>query len=123
MTQDDKRRLTDLVRTEKGAVAVPQDFIELSAFPETRSGKYMRRMVRAVVEGGEVGDTSTLRNPETLQELSRAVETWKSKQAASDSQALFERYRFFTIQYNWVGSHARVATVTVKNPPVNPDQL
>lgn len=119
LTRDDQRRLTDLVRTEKGAVAVPSDFIELSQFPETRSGKYMRRMVRAVVEGADVGDASTLRNPESLDELTRAVEAWKRRQTLSDNQALFERYRYFTIQYNSVGAGQRVATVTVKNPPVN----
>ncbi|MEM1134026.1 MAG: AMP-binding protein [Pseudomonadota bacterium] len=119
LTQDDQRRLTDLVRTEKGAVAVPSDFIELSQFPETRSGKYMRRMVRAVVEGADVGDVSTLRNPESLDELTRAVNAWKRRQTLSDNQALFERYRYFTIQYNAVGEGQRVATVTVKNPPVN----
>ena len=119
LTQDDRRRLTDLVRTEKGAVAVPSDFIELSEFPETRSGKYMRRMVRAVVEGGDVGDASTLRNPESLDELTRAVEAWRRRQQLSDDQALFERYRFFTIQYNALSDTQRVATVTVSNPPVN----
>lgn len=119
LTQDDRRRLTDLVRTEKGAVAVPSDFIELSEFPETRSGKYMRRMVRAVVEGGDVGDASTLRNPESLDELTRAVTAWQRRQNLSDNQALFERYRFFTIQYNVLSASQRVATVTVKNPPVN----
>jgi len=119
LTQDDRRRLTDLVRTEKGAVAVPSDFIELSEFPETRSGKYVRRMVRAVVEGGDVGDVSTLRNPESLDELRRAVEAWKRRQDLSDSQSLFERYRFFTVQYNTVAPGKRVATVTVANPPVN----
>ena len=56
LTQDDRRRLAELVRSEKGAVAVPADFIEVSQFPETRSGKYMRRMVRALVEDGDVGD-------------------------------------------------------------------
>jgi acrylyl-CoA reductase (NADPH)/3-hydroxypropionyl-CoA dehydratase/3-hydroxypropionyl-CoA synthetase len=119
LTQDDKRRLTELVRTEKGAVAVPSDFIELSQFPETRSGKYMRRMVRAVVEGGEVGDVSTLRNPESLEELARAVAAWTQRQSLSDAQALFERHRFFTIQYNTLAPGKRVATVTVSNPPVN----
>lgn len=119
LTQDDKRRLTDLVRTEKGAVAVPSDFIELSQFPETRSGKYMRRMVRAVVEGDAVGDASTLRNPESLEELGRAVEGWRRRQQLSDDQALFERYRFFTVQYNALSDALRVATVTVSNPPVN----
>ncbi len=119
LTQDDRRRLTELVRTEKGAVAVPSDFIELSQFPETRSGKYMRRMVRALVDGSDVGDVSTLRNPESLDELARAIEAWQRRQQLSDSQVLFERYRYFTIQYNTLAPGQRVATVTVKNPPVN----
>jgi len=119
LTQDDKRRLTDLVRTEKGAVAVPQDYIELSQFPETRSGKYMRRMVRAIVEGEDVGDVTTLRNPESLDELRRAVTEWQRRQQMSDEQALFERYRYFLVQYNRLGKGQRVATVTVTNPPVN----
>ncbi len=119
LTQDDKRRLTNLVRTEKGAVAVPSDFVEVSAFPETRSGKYMRRMVRAVVEDGDVGDTSTLRNPESLEELRGVVEAWRRRQRLSEDQLLFERYRYFLIQYNAVAPGKRVATVTVDNPPVN----
>ena len=119
LTQEDRNRLAGLVRTEKGAVAVPSDFIELAEFPETRSGKYMRRMVRAVVEGEDVGDVSTLRNPESLDDLARAVDAWKRKQQLADEQQLFERYRFFVIQYNRVAPGKRVATVTVTNPPVN----
>jgi acrylyl-CoA reductase (NADPH) / 3-hydroxypropionyl-CoA dehydratase / 3-hydroxypropionyl-CoA synthetase len=118
LTQDDKRRLTDLVRQEKGAVAVPSDFIEVSQFPETRSGKYMRRMVRALVEDADVGDASTLKNPEAIAELRIAVDAWKRRQRLADEQQMFERYRYFTVQYNEVG-HRRVATVTVTNPPVN----
>jgi len=119
LTQDDRRRLSDLVRTEKGAVAVPSDFIEVSEFPETRSGKYMRRMVRAVIEGADVGDVTTLRNPESLDELRRVVEVWQRTQQLSEEQLLFERYRYFLIQYNTVMPGRRVATVTVTNPPVN----
>jgi acrylyl-CoA reductase (NADPH) / 3-hydroxypropionyl-CoA dehydratase / 3-hydroxypropionyl-CoA synthetase len=64
--QTHARRFPPPVRSraqEKGAVAVPGDFIEVSQFPETRSGKYMRRMVRALVEGGDVGDVTTLAQP------------------------------------------------------------
>jgi acrylyl-CoA reductase (NADPH)/3-hydroxypropionyl-CoA dehydratase/3-hydroxypropionyl-CoA synthetase len=118
LTQDDRRRLGDLVRTEKGVVAVPSDFIEVSQFPETRSGKYMRRMVRALVEGTDVGDASTLKNPESIAELRKVIDEWKRKQQLADEQQMFERYRYFTLQYNPVGEH-RVATVTVTNPPVN----
>ncbi|MBY0284156.1 MAG: AMP-binding protein [Sphingomonas sp.] len=123
LTIDDKRRLFELVRSEKGAVAVPADFIEVSQFPETRSGKYMRRMVRALVEGGPegvgVGDVTTLRNPEALTELKTAIDIWQRKQKLSEEQSLFERYRYFLIQYNVVAPGKRVATVTVTNPPVN----
>ena len=122
LTQDDRRRLADLVRSEKGAVAVPSDFIEISQFPETRSGKYMRRMVRALVEDTDVGDASTLKNPESLVELARVIGEWKRKQRLADEQQMFDRHRYFTVQYNDVvtsGGPRRVATVTVTNPPVN----
>jgi len=119
LTNDDRVRLANLVRTEKGAVAVPSDFLQVAAFPETRSGKYMRRMVRAVATGDDLGDVSTLRNPESLDELRRVVGDWLAKQNRAEEQALFQRYRYFTIQYNSVGAGRRVATVTVHNPPVN----
>jgi acrylyl-CoA reductase (NADPH)/3-hydroxypropionyl-CoA dehydratase/3-hydroxypropionyl-CoA synthetase len=119
LTLDDKRRLFELVRSEKGAVAVPADFIEVSQFPETRSGKYMRRMVRALVEGGDVGDVTTLRNPESLAELKSVIDDWQRKQRLSEEQSLFERNRYFLVQYNQVAPGRRVATVTVTNPPVN----
>ncbi len=119
LTQDDKRRLTELVRFEKGAVAVPSDFIEVTQFPETRSGKYVRRMVRALVEGTDVGDTSTLRNPESIGELQKAIAEWQRRQKLSEEQQLFERYRYFRVQYNTLARGAKVATVYVTNPPVN----
>ncbi len=122
LTQDDRRRLGDLVRTEKGIVAVPSDFIEVSQFPETRSGKYMRRMVRALVEAGDVGDTSTLKNPQAIDELRQVIDEWKRRQQLADEQQMFERHRYFIVQYNHVGGlpgAQRVATITVTNPPVN----
>ena len=124
LTADDRRRLIETVRQEKGAVAVPEDFIEVSQFPETRSGKYMRRMVRALVEGGDVGDTSTLRNPESIAEFRAAIDDWLARQRVADAQQLFEDYRYFRIQYHALPGAAgapvaRIALVTVTNPPVN----
>jgi acrylyl-CoA reductase (NADPH)/3-hydroxypropionyl-CoA dehydratase/3-hydroxypropionyl-CoA synthetase len=132
LTNEDRRRLVETVRQEKGAVAVPEDFIEVAQFPETRSGKYVRRMVRALVEGGEPGDASTLRNPEALPELQRAVDDWLARRRVADEQQLFEDHRYFRIQYHVVSGAAsgslvdsvlagplRIAVVTVTNPPVN----
>jgi len=119
ITRDDERRLADLVRSEKGAVAVPGDFITVSQFPETRSGKYMRRMVRALVEGTPIGDVTTLKNPESLDELKRVISAWERKQRLSEDQDIFDRYRYFRIQYNMLAPGKKVATVFVTNPPVN----
>jgi len=119
ITRDDERRLSDLVRTEKGAVAVPGDFLVVSQFPETRSGKYMRRMVRALVEGTPIGDVTTLKNPESLDELKRVISAWERKQRLSEDQDIFDRYRYFRIQYNIVAPGKKVATVFITNPPVN----
>ncbi len=119
LTADDRRRLLELVRQEKGATAVPADFIEVSQFPETRSGKYMRRMVRSLVEGTPVGDASTLKNPESLEEIGRLVKAWQARQKLGEEQRLFETYRYFRVQYHEVKPGQRIAAVVVTNPPVN----
>ena len=116
---DDYRRLTELVRQEKGATAVPSAFIEVSQFPETRSGKYMRRMVRAIVEGAPIGDASTLRNPESLDEIARAVEQWRIRHRLGEDQKSFEYFRYFRVQYHGPVEGPRIAAVTFSNPPVN----
>ncbi|MGA0083821.1 MAG: AMP-binding protein [Steroidobacteraceae bacterium] len=122
LAAEDRRRLVETVRQEKGQVAIPEDFIEVRQFPETRSGKYMRRMVRALVEGQPVGDTSTLRNPEAINELARVIDEWQAQQRVADEQRIFEDYRYFRVQYHdaiAAAEHARIALVIVRNPPVN----
>ena len=41
--------------------------------PETLTGKYMRRIVQKIVQGRDVGDMSSLRNPESLEAVRRAI--------------------------------------------------
>ena len=48
------------VRYELGPVAVIGDIVQVDALPKTRSGKIMRRILRAQEEGKDLGDTSTL---------------------------------------------------------------
>ncbi|MCU0649446.1 MAG: AMP-binding protein [Gemmatimonadaceae bacterium] len=123
LTAEDRRRLADLVRSEKGSLAVPDDFLEVAQFPETRSGKYMRRMVRALVEGSALGDTTTLRNPEAIDDLRQIVGAWQARQAIAEAQRVLDYYRYFRVQYHAVqpADRARglIALVTVVNPPVN----
>jgi len=48
------------VRTEVGPIAVPSQINFVESLPKTRSGKIMRRLLKAQVLGQPIGDTSTL---------------------------------------------------------------
>ena len=48
------------VRYELGPVAVIGSIVQVDSLPKTRSGKIMRRVLRAREAGEDVGDTSTL---------------------------------------------------------------
>jgi acrylyl-CoA reductase (NADPH)/3-hydroxypropionyl-CoA dehydratase/3-hydroxypropionyl-CoA synthetase len=76
-------------------------------------------MVRALVEGQDVGDVSTLRNPESIGELRIAIRDWQERQRVADEQQLFEDFRYFRIHYHALATAARIAVVTINNPPVN----
>ena len=79
LTLEDQRRLSELVRQEKGVVAVPSDYIEVSQFPETRSGKYMRRFISNLFNRESLGDTSSLKNPESIDEIKPKIDQWLMK--------------------------------------------
>lgn len=66
-----KAGLKAWVREQIGAIAVP-DYIQFATqLPKTRSGKIMRRILRKISANqlGELGDTSTLLNPESVEML------------------------------------------------------
>ena len=48
------------VAQEIGAIARPRDIYLVEDLPKTRSGKIMRRLLRDIAEGREIGDTTTL---------------------------------------------------------------
>ena len=43
--------------------------------PKTRSGKIMRRLLRDVAEGRDLGDTTTLADPAVVEEIKRRAAT------------------------------------------------
>lgn len=61
--------LSDHVRKEIGAIAVPDRLIYAKALPKTRSGKIMRRILRKIAEGNidDLGDISTLADPSVIE--------------------------------------------------------
>jgi len=64
-----KAELKAHVRTEIGPIAEPADIYITDKVPKTRSGKIMRRVIRALVSGQEIGDTTTLEDPGAVEEV------------------------------------------------------
>jgi acetyl-CoA synthetase len=43
--------------------------------PKTRSGKIMRRLLEQIANEEELGDTTTLRNPEIVEDIQEQVQS------------------------------------------------
>ena len=66
--------LREHVATKIGKIGRPKTIIFTDDLPKTRSGKIMRRLLRDVAEGRELGDTTTLADPAVVEEIrSRAA--------------------------------------------------
>ena len=72
----DEQVLRNHVAGEIGAIAKPKTIYFTPDLPKTRSGKIMRRLLRDVAEGRNLGDTTTLADASVVTELQkRASET------------------------------------------------
>ncbi|MFQ6064600.1 MAG: acetate--CoA ligase [Candidatus Bathyarchaeia archaeon] len=71
-TDELRSELREHVAHEMGKLARPDEVWFVGDVPKTRSGKIMRRVVRARVLGEPLGDLSTLRNPEAVDEIAYA---------------------------------------------------
>lgn len=114
LSLEDEKRLIKIVRDEKGAVAVPAAFLTVSQFPETRSGKYMRRFLRNMLEEKPLGDLTALHNPESLKEIEGVIKKWRRSVALHDKQKILEVMATLRIEY-----HGKMAIITIDKPPVN----
>ena len=52
-----------------GPIAKPESVTFTPELPKTRSGKIMRRLLEEIANGEELGDTTTLRNPEVVSDI------------------------------------------------------
>jgi acetyl-CoA synthetase len=55
-----------------GKPLAPKDLLFVNDLPKTRNAKVMRRMVKAAYLGLDPGDTSSLVNPEAVEEIRKA---------------------------------------------------
>lgn len=67
-----RQQLRDLVIAALGKPLAPKQVLFVSDLPKTRNAKLMRRMIRAAFLGYDPGDTSSLVNPEAVEEIHRA---------------------------------------------------
>lgn len=70
-TEDLKKELVQHIREKIGPLATPENIQWTKALPKTRSGKIMRRILRKIAnkEFNELGDTSTLADPNVVETL------------------------------------------------------
>jgi len=58
-----------------GPIAKPEEIVFTHELPKTRSGKIMRRLLEDIASGNELRNTSTLRNPDVVDDIAEQVET------------------------------------------------
>ena len=77
-TEDLMQVLRTHVAEKIGAIARPDAVLFTADLPKTRSGKIMRRLLRDIAEGKTLGDTTTLADPEVVQQLKERYEERES---------------------------------------------
>jgi propionyl-CoA synthetase len=68
-----EKEVMETVDKVLGAIGRPKAVHFVTALPKTRSGKTLRRSIQALAEGRDPGDLTTLEDPSTLDQISRAV--------------------------------------------------
>jgi acetyl-CoA synthetase len=63
-----------------GKFARPKRIVWANDLPKTRSGKIMRRLLRDIAEGRVLGDVTTLRDPDVMQELEGKIAEEEAKE-------------------------------------------
>ena len=62
------------IRNTIGPIATPEAIVMVNKLPKTRSGKIMRRLLKAVIIGAPLGDTSTLEDEASVEDIKETYE-------------------------------------------------
>jgi len=76
-SEDLRAAISKGIEESVGVIARPKAVYLVEALPKTRSGKIMRRVLRAVASDEDVGDVTTLENEASVDEVKHAYETLK----------------------------------------------
>jgi len=72
-----EQKVSKAIENEIGKIARPKSVWIVPDMPKTRSGKIMRRVIAAVSNFSDVGDTTTLANPEIVDDIRHQVQSEK----------------------------------------------
>ncbi|MFQ6121601.1 MAG: acetate--CoA ligase [Dehalococcoidales bacterium] len=72
-----RKELATHMRSIIGSIAVPEDIYFVTKLPKTRSGKIMRRVLKAVASGASIGDLTTLEDEASVEEVIRSYQELK----------------------------------------------
>jgi acetyl-CoA synthetase len=67
------QEIREHVAVKIGKLARPKRIVWADDLPKTRSGKIMRRLLRDIAEGRELGDVTTLRDPAVMGQLEERI--------------------------------------------------
>jgi acetyl-CoA synthetase len=76
-----EQEIRDRVADRIGKFARPKRIIWSGDLPKTRSGKIMRRLLRDIAEGRELGDVTTLRDPTVMEQLEEKVKELQGQES------------------------------------------
>lgn len=79
VTDSLKNTVVETVRKDIGAIATPQAIYFVSKLPKTRSGKIMRRLLKAIASNEKIGDVSTLEDGAAVSEIQTAFDELKKQ--------------------------------------------
>ena len=65
--------VSDFISQKIGKVAKPKFVYQLTDLPKTRTGKIMRRLLKSKLLGKDLGDLSSVENPDVLDEIPKLV--------------------------------------------------
>ncbi len=69
-----RAQLVQHIRATIGPIATPDAIVIVNKLPKTRSGKIMRRLLKAVLSGAALGDISTLEDEASVEEIKATYE-------------------------------------------------
>ncbi|CAD6515514.1 Acetyl-coenzyme A synthetase [metagenome] len=73
-----EKELISKIRSDIGSIATPKQIYFVTKLPKTRSGKIMRRLLKAISSNEKIGDVSTLEDGAAVSEIQSALEELKN---------------------------------------------